>query len=201
MRGTILLRRGGGRLFTAAVAAVAVAILAWEALSYPLAQWWREPALPLVLVVCCWLLWVAPTVRISAEGIRVTNTWRIHDVPWEAVSGTSRRFGLRLHTTGGDIAVAACPAPSALGMAVGRRTDDAVPQLGAEPGQTVRASLTAREAAAFLEHCRQQVAPRSRRGGSGAEGTDALASRWNLTSIGLSALALVYAAAALASPA
>ncbi|MBD3689063.1 hypothetical protein H8R18_05865 [Nanchangia anserum] len=194
MKDRVVLRRLGGRVGVGVLAVAVIILLGWEAASYPWQKWWREPALPVLLVTACWLLWASSRAELTRERLRIVNAWLIHDVAWQDVRGCSRRFGLRIHMPHKDIAVSACPTPSALWIGLGprpTRIGEAAPSYRDYEADPLRLSADPAQGARVIEDYRDDVLAAGPRDNSATTG---VVTRPNVRTIGVVAVVACYVA-------
>lgn len=98
MRPTILIRSTLGRVGFFAVAALAAGLIAQALWTAGIASAARLAAYPVFVLVVVWLLWFYPRVQISDTGVAIANPLRSVAIPFDAITETSSRGALRVHT-------------------------------------------------------------------------------------------------------
>lgn len=106
-------RPGFGRGLTVLVAAGALFVLVFVAVTNGVADALLTMPWLLFFVTCCWAIFWRPCVVVSDAGVRLVNVTRTIEVPWPALLDVETRYALTLVTAYGKFAAWAAPAPGA----------------------------------------------------------------------------------------
>ena len=113
---TVVIRSLPARLGTVLIGLAAVGMSLTIGLSDGAAHGLRTLAWAGLLTFLTWLLWWAPQITLTSQGLTIRNAWRTHVLGWGEVEMCRTRWGLSVITRD-DVEVRASAAPRRGGMA------------------------------------------------------------------------------------
>lgn len=139
---------GYGRGLTVAAAVTGVVALGAVAAQDGAGEALRVLPVVALVVLVVWALFWRPGVEVADGEIVVRNVLSTVRVPWPTYRGVTRGWSLVVHTTEGDVQVAAAPRSSATARLVRRRGADEDAPVGTPPAgdRTVRSYRATAEA-------------------------------------------------------
>ncbi len=110
MRPTIIIRSRLGMWTVGVIALICATLIVRTALLIGAAAAVEFAALPVLICVIGWMLWYYPRVEISDDGVAIANPLRSVRIPLSAITETTARGALRIHTGQAHYTAWAAPA-------------------------------------------------------------------------------------------
>jgi hypothetical protein len=129
MEKTTTLRPVFGRIITALIAAIGIAVIVSLIATGQFRQLGLSLSPVLLTVYVVWMLFWAPCVRLSPAGVELVNIIRTQTVSWPAIQRIETKYALTLYASDRKYVAWAAPAPSRFAaMSASRRDIKGLPE-------------------------------------------------------------------------